>query len=93
MRRHDPYDPDNFELGPKREPRKMAPAEKRWVAELERVLLRCPPTLSLMTIGDRELVVLDRARELENLHDGRAEWSGIALTSARSGCKIHGCSA
>ena len=73
-------------------PRALTLAERRWIHRLQRVLLDCPPGLSLMTIGDAQLSVIDRVRESEDLGWGAAQEAGIELASIRSGCKIHGVS-
>lgn len=69
----------------------MNATERRWVSDLERLLLRAPPRLSLLTIGDRSLIVLDEevARTID-LHDGK--WAQADLGHVRSECLIHGVS-
>lgn len=71
--------------------RPTTPAEARWIRDLERVLLRCPPTLELLTIGDRGLAVLDAATAKGiDLHDGRHAVADVG--HARAACRIHGVS-
>jgi hypothetical protein len=67
--------------------------EARWVRSLERILLRAPSRLELLTIGDRGLSVVDRdGARLSTLCDGAARDDGIVLADIRSRCIIHGVS-
>lgn len=69
----------------------LTESERKWVEELERVLLRCPPRLSLLTIGDRWLAVLDeRIAQTIDLHDGKYAPADVATVYSK--CKIHGVS-
>lgn len=76
--------------------RKLTPKERAWVNELQSVLMRAPEGLSLMTIGGRELTVLDEAackkHGIEHIYGGGATRHGVALATVSAGCGIHGCS-
>ena len=76
--------------------RKLTPEERAWADELQSVLLRVPPGLSLMTYGDHYLMIIDEAackkHGIEHIHDGGAGRHGVELTTIKSGCGIHGCS-
>jgi hypothetical protein len=74
------------------DPRPMTPAEKRWVAELEAILLRCPPGLELATTGDQSLTVLDKAKSHLSFEDGIGDLNGVNIGRVRAGCRIHGIS-
>ena len=75
------------------EPRSMTPQEIAWVRRLRRVMAAVPPGLELLTMGDRELDVIDKYRAHEDLHDGRASANGIVLaTVSCAGCRVHGVS-
>lgn len=71
--------------------KQLTKKERAWVDELERVLLACPRRLELVTVGDRNLRVVDRtdARN-SDLADGAVV--NIKLAFIRSGCGIHGVS-
>ncbi len=67
--------------------------ERRWIRDLERVLLRTPKRLELYTIGDRDLTVFtnefgtdgeDSIVDCAPGHDGRS------LAHVKSACPIHG---
>lgn len=75
------------------DPRPLTPEEKRWVKSARRLFARTPETLAFMTIGDPWLVVIDRALELGDLHDGEADRRGAVLASIdTNGAKVHGVS-
>lgn len=78
--------------GARCDPRKLTPAERRWVADLQEVLLRCPPGLELVTIGDARLTVIDKAKAHLSLHDGIGNLNGANLCRVNSRCRIHGVS-
>jgi hypothetical protein len=67
-------------------------AEKRWVTELASVLAKCPERLELLTGGDADLSVIDRASaRLSDLDDGAASRDGIVLAIVPSPV-VHGVS-
>lgn len=67
-------------------------AEKRWVTELASILSRCPERLELLTGGDADLSVIDRAAaRLSDLVDGAAGADGIVLAVVPSPV-VHGVS-
>lgn len=70
----------------------LSAEEKRWVRDLERVLLRAPERLALIAIGDKDLSVFSAEHGTDDIHDGHASRDGRVLASVRSGCVIHGVS-
>jgi hypothetical protein len=85
---------DNDELHPQVKP--LTAAERKWVTQLEKVLLACPSSrLQLVTIGDPTLTVTDYGVELSeglDIHDGKAHRNGLALADINSKPSIAGVS-
>ena len=78
---------------PQREPTKP---EGAWMRRLERVLMDAPDGIGLLTIGDRELRVYDRARAeehgIEHTYDGGAYTHGLVIGTVSSAVGIEGVS-
>lgn len=76
------------------EARKPTAAEKKWMDELQRVLLKAPPGIGLATMGDPRLYVYDAAAAkrygIEHIYDGGIEEHGLSLGTVRSAVKIDG---
>ena len=67
--------------------------ERKWIKDLERVLLRAPPRLELYTIGDAGLSVFTNEFGTDgpdNIEDCHTTGDGRGLGTIRSACKIHG---
>ena len=82
----------------RKEPRSLTPAESSWVKRLQRVLLECPSTLELSTVGDASLAVVCRVALAEmdaagaDFCDANPGFYGVEVASVRSACRIHGIS-
>jgi len=74
------------------QPRMLTGPEDLWVKRLRRVLAECPPSLHLLTHGDRYVEVIDAELTHHELHDGRAEQVGAVLAVVRCASLIHGVS-
>lgn len=71
----------------------LSAEEKRWVRDLERVLLRTPERLELYTIGDRDLTVFTNefgTDGKDSIVDCAPGNDGRSLAHVKSACPIHG---
>lgn len=67
--------------------------EREWIVSLEKVLMRCPKRIELVTTGDACLHVVDKdGASQSELCDGSAARDGIVLADVMSACLIHGVS-
>ncbi len=73
-----------------KKPRDLTPEEARWVNRLRKVLASCPPTLELLTGGDRGVQVIDREMADEVIDGGVATLRGANLASVPAACRVHG---